>query len=116
MQLDSEISVEPLVRIAELDVELEPEVGGVDQQEYVRSVIERLREIAKSIGQLGGVEWGRKREIIRLLVHKIEIDQKAVRSFFVSCRRSTTLGSRRSLSPFSERIVQENIVRHYQPY
>ena len=69
-------------RIAELDVELEAEVAGADQQEYVHSVIERLREIAKSIGQLGGVEWDRKREIIRSLVHKIEIGPEAIKVIF----------------------------------
>lgn len=69
-------------RIAELDVQLEAETGDADQQKYVCSVIARLREIAKSIGQLGAVEWDRKREIIRLLVHKIEIGQEAIKVIF----------------------------------
>jgi site-specific DNA recombinase len=69
-------------RITELDAQLEVGVGSADQQTYVRSVIERLREIAKSIGELGAIEWARKREIIRLLVHKIEIEQAAIKLIF----------------------------------
>jgi site-specific DNA recombinase len=69
-------------RIAELDEQLEAETGAADQEQYVRRVIDRLRDIAKSIGQLGAVEWNHKREIIRLLVHKIEIGSDAIEIIF----------------------------------
>jgi site-specific DNA recombinase len=69
-------------RIAELDAQLEAEAGNADHGEYVRSVIGRLHEIATSIGHLGAVKWNRQREIIRLLVHKIEIEQEAIKIIF----------------------------------
>src|ERR1035437_5134521 len=69
--------------IAELDAQIQAYSGDIDQLEHVRLAVERLRELAATIGPvLADADWHRRREIIRTLVQKVEIGHENVKIVF----------------------------------
>ena len=70
-------------RIADLDSRIRAYAGDVDQREHLRVAMERLRELAATIGpELGSADWQRRREIIRTVVHRIDIDTDVIKIIF----------------------------------
>jgi len=70
-------------RIADLDSRIRAYAGDVDQREHLRVAMKRLRELAATIGpELGSADWQRRREIIRTVVHRIDIDTDAIKIIF----------------------------------
>jgi len=57
--------------------------GDVDQREHLRLATKRLRELAATVGpELGSPDWQRKREIIRTVVQRINIDIDVIKIIF----------------------------------
>jgi site-specific DNA recombinase len=70
-------------RIADLDGKLEADAGDVDQREHFRLATARLRELATAVGpELATANWQRRREIIRTLVQRIDIDTEVIKIIF----------------------------------
>jgi site-specific DNA recombinase len=70
-------------RIADLDARIRENAGDVDQLERLRLATSRFRELAAAIGpELAGANWPRRREIIRTLVQKIDIDTGVIKIIF----------------------------------
>ncbi len=70
-------------RIADLDVRINADSGDADQREHFRRATNRLRELALTIGpELARADWQRRREIIRTLVQRIEIDTEVIKIIF----------------------------------
>jgi len=70
-------------RIADLDAKIGENTVGIDQRESLRLATNRLREVATAIGpELAGANWHRKREIIRTLVQRIEIEAEIIKVIF----------------------------------
>lgn len=71
------------IRIADLDGKLEADAGDVDQREHFRLATTRLRELATAVGsELASANWQRRREIIRTLVQRIDIDTEVIKIIF----------------------------------
>jgi hypothetical protein len=67
-------------RIADLDSRVRAYAGDVDQREQLRVAMKRLRELAATIGpELGSADWQRRREIIRTVVSRIDIDTDVIK-------------------------------------
>ena len=57
--------------------------GDLDQREYLRLATNRLRELAATVRpELGSADWQRRREIIRTVVQRIDIDTEAIKIIF----------------------------------
>jgi len=70
-------------RIADLDAKIKADAGDVDELEHLRLATNRLRELAATIApELASADWQRKREIIRTLVQRIDIDTDAIKIIF----------------------------------
>ena len=70
-------------RIADLDSKIGAYAGDVDQREHLRVAMKRLRELAATIGpELGSADVQRRREIIRTVVHRIDIDTDVIKIIF----------------------------------
>lgn len=70
-------------RIADLDAKIREDAGDVDGRENLRLATNRLRELAVAIGTgLASAGWHRKREIIRTLVQRIDVDTEVIRIIF----------------------------------
>jgi len=70
-------------RIADLDTRIEKYAGDLDQREDLRLATNRLRELAATIGpELGNADWQRRREIIRTVVQRIDIDSELIKIIF----------------------------------
>jgi len=70
-------------RIADVDARIKVYAGDVDQREHLRSAMNRLRELAATVGpDLESADWQRKREIIRTVVHQIDIDTDVIKIMF----------------------------------
>jgi len=70
-------------RITDLDVKIKASAGDVDQLEHLRLATAQLRELAGAIGpELAGADWHRRREIIRTLVQRIDIDTEVIKIIF----------------------------------
>jgi site-specific DNA recombinase len=70
-------------RIADLNSRIRAYAGDVDQHEHLRVAMKRLRELAATIGpELGSADWQRRREIIRTVVHRIDIDTDVIKIIF----------------------------------
>jgi site-specific DNA recombinase len=70
-------------RIADVDARIKVYAGDVDQREHLRSAMNRLRELAAAVGpELGSADWQRRREIIRTVVHRIDIDTDVIKIMF----------------------------------
>jgi site-specific DNA recombinase len=81
-------------RIADLDAKIKAGAGDVDHLEHLRLATSRLRELAGAIGpELAGADWHRRREIIRTLVQRIDIDIEAIKIIFRETQNIRGLGS-----------------------
>lgn len=70
-------------RIADLDGRIGEYAGVADQREHLRLAMNRLRELAVTVGpELGNADWQRKREILRTLVQRIDIDTDIIKIVF----------------------------------
>ncbi len=70
-------------RIVDLDARIKAYAGDVDQREHLRLATNRLRELAATVGpQLGSADWQRRREIIRTVVQRIDIDTDVIKIIF----------------------------------
>jgi site-specific DNA recombinase len=70
-------------RIADLDARIKAYAGDVDHREYLRLATNRLRELAATVvPELGTADWQRRREIIRTVVQRIDIDTDVVKIVF----------------------------------
>jgi len=70
-------------RIADLDASIKADAGDVGHVESLRLAMKRLQELSAVVGTgLAEADWHRRREIIRTLVQKIEIDTRAIKIIF----------------------------------
>jgi site-specific DNA recombinase len=70
-------------RIADLDTRIKTYAGDLDQREHLRLATNRLRELAATVGpELGSADWQRRREIIRTVVRRIDIDTDVIKIVF----------------------------------
>jgi site-specific DNA recombinase len=70
-------------RITDLDTKIKDDAGDVDQLEHLRLAVSRLRELATAVGpQLANSDWHRRRDIIRMLVQRIEIGPEVIKIVF----------------------------------
>ena len=70
-------------RIADLDTKIKAYAGDLDQREHLRLATNRLRELAATVGpELGSADWQRRREIIRTVVRRIDIDTDVIKIVF----------------------------------
>src|SRR5208337_4046463 len=70
-------------RITDLDAKIKADAGDADQLEHLRAATSRLRELAAAIGpELASADWQRRREIIRTLVQRIDIDKEVIKIIF----------------------------------
>jgi len=81
-------------RITDLDAKIKAGAGDVDQLEHLRLATSRLRELAGAIGpELASADWQRKREIIRTLVQRIDIDKEVIKIIFRVTQNTRGSGS-----------------------
>jgi site-specific DNA recombinase len=67
-------------RLAKLEVECRHRIDEATQEAELRLVIGQLEEFARRISQgLQGPDWDTRREVIRALVKRVEIDEQEVR-------------------------------------
>src|SRR4051794_16233233 len=67
-------------RLAKLEVECRQRIGEATQEAELRLVIGQLEEFARRVSQeLQGPDWDTRREVVRALVKKVEIDEQEVR-------------------------------------
>ena len=67
-------------RLAKLEVECQQRIGAATQEAELRLVIGQLEEFARRVSQgLQGPDWDTRREIVRALVKRVEIDEQEVR-------------------------------------
>ncbi len=70
-------------RIADLDAKIREDVSDIDRRENLRVAANRLRELAAAIGpELADADWHRRREIVRTLVQRIDVDTEVIRMIF----------------------------------
>ena len=70
-------------RITDLDAKIKASAGDVNQLEHLRLATARLRELAGAIGpELASADRHRRREIIRTLVQRIDIDTEVIKIIF----------------------------------
>jgi len=70
-------------RIADLDARIKVYASDVDQREHVRRAINQLRDLAATVGpELITADWQRRREIIRTVVQRIDIDTDVIKIVF----------------------------------
>jgi site-specific DNA recombinase len=70
-------------RISDLDTKIEAGIGEVGHLESLRLAMKRLHELSAAVGHdMTQTDWRRKREIIRTLVQRIEIDREAIKVVF----------------------------------
>lgn len=71
------------IRIADLDARIKADSGDFDHREHLQLATNRLRELAATIKpELASADWKRRREIIRTLVQRIDIDTEAIKIIF----------------------------------
>ena len=69
--------------IADLHTKIKDEAGDVDQLEHLQLAVKRLRDLAAAVGpHLANADWHRRRDIIRTLVQRIEIELEAIKIVF----------------------------------
>jgi site-specific DNA recombinase len=70
-------------RISDLDARIKADTGEIGHLESLQLAMERLQELSTALGHdLANADWHRKREIIRTLVQRIEIDTDVIRVIF----------------------------------
>src|SRR6516162_2423453 len=88
-------------RLAKLEAEYRQRIGEAAQEAELRLVIGQLEEFARRVSQgLKEPDWETRREVVRALVKKVEIDEQEVRIVY-----------RVSPSPF-ERGPQQGCLQH----
>lgn len=81
-------------RIADLEARIKTYAGDADQREHHRLAMNRLRELAATLGpELGRADWERRREIIRTVVQRIDIDTDVVKIIFRVNQNASGSGS-----------------------
>ena len=79
------------IRIADLDTRIKADSGDVDHRDHLQLATNRLRELAATIKpELASADWKRRREIIRTLVQRIDIDTETIKIIF--CVNHSTRG------------------------
>ena len=69
--------------IADLDTKIKDDASVVDQLEHLRIAVKRLRDLATAVSpHLANADWHRRRDIIRTVVHRIEIEVEAIKIVF----------------------------------
>jgi site-specific DNA recombinase len=67
-------------RLAKLEDECRQRIGEATQEAELRLVIGQLEEFARRVSQgLQGPDWDTRREVVRALVKKVEVDEQEVR-------------------------------------
>src|SRR5512142_2486259 len=67
-------------RLAKLEAEYRQRIGEATQEAELRLVIGQLEEFARRVSQeLQEPDWDTRREIVRALVKKVEVDEQEVR-------------------------------------
>jgi site-specific DNA recombinase len=67
-------------RISELDTRIKDSSGEIGHLESLRFAMRRLHELSTAVGHdLANADWHRKREIIRTLVQRVEIDTDVIK-------------------------------------
>jgi site-specific DNA recombinase len=70
-------------RITDLDARIKADAGDVGHVESLRLAMKRLLELSAVVGpDLAAADWHRRREIIRTLVQRIEIDRETIKVIF----------------------------------
>ena len=70
-------------RIADLDTRINTYARDLNRRDHLRLATNRFRELAATVGpELGSADWQRKREIIRSVVQRIEIDTEIIKIVF----------------------------------
>ena len=70
-------------RISGLDARFKADTGQVGHLESLRLAMKRLHELSAAVGHdLANADWHRKKEIIRTLAQRIEIDTDVIRVIF----------------------------------
>ena len=70
-------------RIADLDTRISAYAGDLNQRDHLRLAANRLRELGAIVGpELGSADWQRRREIIRTVVQRIDIDTEVIKVVF----------------------------------
>jgi site-specific DNA recombinase len=70
-------------RITDLDARIKSDAGDVAHVESLRLAMKRLHELSAVMRpDLAAADWHRRREIIRILVQRIEIDREAIKVIF----------------------------------
>ncbi len=81
-------------RITDLDAKIRENAGDVDGQENLHLATNRLRELTATFGpELASAGWHRRREIIRTLVQRIDIDTEVIRIIFRLAQNSRGSGA-----------------------
>jgi site-specific DNA recombinase len=80
-------------RIADLDAKIREDVGDVDRRENLRAAANRIRELATALGPEMASANHRRREIIRTLVQRIDIDLEAIAIIFRVAQNTRASGS-----------------------
>lgn len=70
-------------RIADLDTRINTYARDLNRRDHLRLATNRFRELAATVGpELGSADWQGKREIIRSVVQRIEIDTEIIKIVF----------------------------------
>jgi site-specific DNA recombinase len=70
-------------RIFDLDARIKVDASDVGHVENLQLAMKRLHELSAAVGQdVANADWHRKREIIRTLVQRIEIDTNVIKAIF----------------------------------
>jgi site-specific DNA recombinase len=93
-------------RVTSLEVRLQQLADDATQQRDLRLIISQLEDfVAKVRGGLATADWRTRREIIRALVRRVEIDQQHVSVVFRVPPMSTNSGPDSSILPDCRRGV-----------
>jgi site-specific DNA recombinase len=70
-------------RIADLDTRIDAYAGHLNRRDHLRLAANRIRDLAATVGpELERADWQRKREIIRTVVQRIDIDTEVIKIVF----------------------------------
>ena len=70
-------------RIADLDAKIKDEAGDADHLECMRIATRRLRQLAAAVGpHLENTDWHGRRDMIRTLVQRIEVESEIIKIVF----------------------------------
>jgi site-specific DNA recombinase len=85
-------------RISDLDGRIKDNTGDVELLENLRLETRRLQELAVAVGpDLASADWHRRREIIRTLVQRIDIETEVIKIIF-RVSRNTRVPSSNSIA------------------